>query len=145
MFLCSQCDSRPPSSRASLLEARYKQANSNKGNVLRKMIFHKLRESATRQAPGAQVRMPVHPGAVLRERYLHPSGMSADDLADALGVYDQVMHRIVAEQAPVSHLMASKLSRHLGTTTEFWIELQSSHDSAIEWTDRRSDTLEQKH
>lgn len=109
------------------------------------MIFHKLRESANRQAQSAQVRMPVHPGAVLRERYLHPRGMSADDLADALGVYDQVMHRIVTEQAPVSHLMAGKLSRHLGTTAEFWIELQSSHDSAIEWIERLNDPQEQKH
>ena len=102
-----------------------------RGNVLRKIIFHKRREGKGRQKLPVRARMPVHPGAVLRERYLLPRGISSDDFADALGVYDQVILQIVSERGRVTHLMAGKLARHLGTTPEFWIKLQSSYDSAI--------------
>ena len=87
----------------------------------------------------------MHPGTILREHYLLPKGISTDDLADALGVYDQVMHQIVTERAPVTHLMAGKLARHLGTTPEFRIRLQTSLDSAIEWTVRSNNPHEQKY
>jgi len=96
---------------------------------LKKIVFKPRSATASHRS---HHRIPVHPGAVLRERYLLPRGISADDLADALGVYDQVVHQIITGRAPVSHLMASKLARHLGTTPEFWIKLQSFHDSANE-------------
>ena len=54
--------------------------------------------------------------------------MSPGDLADALGIYEKVVHEIVTELAPATHLMASKLARHFSTMPAFWIKLQSSHD-----------------
>ena len=57
-----------------------------------------------------------------------PVSMSPGDLADALGAHEQVVHEIVTERAPVTHLMASKLARHFSTMPAFWIKLQSSHD-----------------
>ena len=108
---------------------------------MKKIVFKPRSATASCRSQG---RIPVHPGAVLREQYLLPRGRSADDLADALGVYDQVVHQIITERSPVTYLMAGKLARHLGTTPEFWIKLQSFHDSATECTTVNPNSQTQK-
>ena len=108
---------------------------------MKKIVFKPRSATASHRS---HHRIPVHPGAVLRERYLLPRGISADDFADALGVYDQVVHQIITERSPVTYLMAGKLARHLGTTPEFWIKLQSFHDIATECTTVNPNSQTQK-
>lgn len=78
-------------------------------------------------APGNGMR-PVHPGEVLREEYLVPLGMTAHALAIALRVPAPRINDIVRERRGVSPDTALRLARYFGSTPEFWLNLQSSHD-----------------
>ncbi|HET9537611.1 MAG TPA: HigA family addiction module antitoxin [Mesorhizobium sp.] len=71
---------------------------------------------------------PPHPGEVLREEFLTPLGLSAAQLAKAIGVPPTRIEQLVAEQGELSPSLALLLARHLGTTTDFWMALQSRHE-----------------
>ena len=84
---------------------------------------------ATRKAATPKNGMrPVHPGEVLREEYLIPLAMSAHALAIALRVPAPRINDIVRERRGVSPDTALRLARYFGSTPEFWLNLQSSHD-----------------
>ena len=74
---------------------------------------------------------PLHPGEVLREEFLAPLGMSAYALAKALHVPLTRMTAILAGERSISADTALRLARFFGTTGEFWINLQGSHDLAL--------------
>jgi addiction module HigA family antidote len=71
---------------------------------------------------------PVHPGEILREEFLVPLGMSAYALAASLHVPRTRIERLVREETPVTPDTALRLARYLGTTPEFWIDLQARYD-----------------
>ena len=73
---------------------------------------------------------PSHPGEVLAELYLGPLGMSAMALANRLNVPRTRIERLVKGETTVSVDTAMRLSKFFGTTAEFWINLQQSHDLA---------------
>ncbi len=76
----------------------------------------------------AVTRIRPHPGEVLREECLVPLTMSARQLADILGVPHNRISDIVREKRSVSADTALRLARHFGTTAQFWLNLQASHD-----------------
>ena len=57
---------------------------------------------------------PVHPGEILREDYLLPLGMSANALANALGVPATRIHEIIKERRAVTADTAQRLARYFG-------------------------------
>jgi antitoxin HigA-1 len=70
-----------------------------------------------------------HPGEHLREDFLPDYGLTAGALAKAMGLKDRTrIERIVREQQPITADTALRLARVFGTTPEFWINLQTSHD-----------------
>lgn len=71
---------------------------------------------------------PMHPGEMLREEYLKPLQLSAGALAKACGVPRTRIERIVTEKLGISGDTAIRLARVLGTTPEFWINLQSRYE-----------------
>src|SRR5262249_15538194 len=71
---------------------------------------------------------PIHPGEILREEYLKPLDMSANVLAQALGVPTNRISLIMAEKRAVTADTALRLSRALGTSPEFWLNLQTAYD-----------------
>jgi len=71
---------------------------------------------------------PVHPGEILREDFQSEMGFSAAALARALGVSTPTVNNILLERAGVSADMALRLATCLGTTPEFWLNLQTSYD-----------------
>ncbi|MCY4560708.1 MAG: HigA family addiction module antitoxin [Chloroflexi bacterium] len=73
---------------------------------------------------------PSHPGEVLAELYLDPLEMSAMALANRLNVPRTRIERLVKGETTVSVDTAMRLSKFFGTTAEFWINLQRSHDLA---------------
>lgn len=73
-------------------------------------------------------RIRTHPGEVLREEFLKPLGLSANALAIALSVNAPRVNDIVRQKRAVSPEMALRLARYFGTTAEFWLNLQMSHD-----------------
>ena len=74
---------------------------------------------------------PIHPGEILREEYLVPTGMSAHALAIALRVPAPRINDIVRERRGITPDTALRLARYFGTTPEFWINLQSSYDLKV--------------
>ncbi len=74
---------------------------------------------------------PVHPGEILQEEYLVPLGMSANALADALGVPANRISQILRGRRSVTAETALRLSVAFGTTPEFWMNLQSAYDLAV--------------
>lgn len=73
---------------------------------------------------------PVHPGAILREEFLLPLGLTAYGVARTLGVPRTRIERLAREEAPVSADTALRLGRYFGTGPEFWMNLQTNFDLA---------------
>lgn len=71
---------------------------------------------------------PVHPGEILREEFLVPMGLSAHALAMALKVPAPRINEIVRERRAITPDTALRLARYLGTTAQFWLNLQTSFD-----------------
>ena len=75
-------------------------------------------------------RIPTHPGALLREDVLPALRISVSGAAQALGVSRQMLHRILAEKAPVSAEMAVRLGKFCGDGPDIWMRMQAAHDVA---------------
>ena len=73
---------------------------------------------------------PAHPGDVLREDFLMPLALSQYALARALGVAPLRISEICRGKRAISADTALRLSRYFGTTPEFWLNMQASHDLA---------------
>ena len=71
---------------------------------------------------------PVHPGEVLREEFLKPMNLSAHQLALALRVPATRINEIVNRRRGITADTAMRLARYFGTTSKFWINLQSAYD-----------------
>jgi len=66
---------------------------------------------------------PVHPGGVLRDE-LEEIGVSQSDLARRIRVQPKTINEICREKRGISAEMAAKLSRALGASPQFWMNLQ---------------------
>ncbi|MCD1637057.1 HigA family addiction module antidote protein [Martelella mediterranea] len=73
---------------------------------------------------------PRHPGEILKHEFLEPLGLTSANLAKAIGVPRTRIERLVEEQTAVIPDTALRLSRALGTTPEFWIDMQTNFDMA---------------
>lgn len=69
----------------------------------------------------------IHPGEVLREE-LDELAMSANSLAAALGVPGNRITAILNGQRGITADTALRLSRYLGTSAEFWMNLQKTYE-----------------
>jgi len=74
---------------------------------------------------------PIHPGEVLREEFLVPLGMSANQLAIALRVPATRVNDIVNEKRGITTDTALRLSRYFGTTARFWLNMQTSWELEV--------------
>lgn len=80
-------------------------------------------------------RAPTHPGALLREDVLPAAGLSITEVASRLRMSRQTLHRILAEDRPITPATALKLARLFGTTPDLWLNMQSARDL---WEQRRA-------
>lgn len=71
---------------------------------------------------------PIHPGEVLSEAFIKPMGLSAYRVAQAAGVSQTRLSQIIRGKRSVTPETALRLGAALGTTAEFWLNLQSRHD-----------------
>ena len=70
---------------------------------------------------------PIHPGEILKGE-LAERGLSANAFTKALGVPANRITGILNEQRSITADTALRLSRFFGSTPEFWMSLQASHD-----------------
>ena len=84
--------------------------------------------STTTKGAATPNRATTHPGEVLSEEFLKPLGMSVNALALALRVPATRIGAIVKGERSVTADTALRLARFFGTSAEFWITLQATHD-----------------
>lgn len=68
------------------------------------------------------------PGAVLKEEYLDPLGISPSELAARIGVLEGRVADILAGESTVGVEMSLRLARFFSTAGDFWVHLQLEHD-----------------
>lgn len=73
---------------------------------------------------------PIHPGEILREEFLVPLSLSSGALAKRIGVPRTRIERIAKQQTPISPDTALRLARALGTSAQFWLNMQANFDLA---------------
>ncbi len=75
-------------------------------------------------------RVPTHPGEILLQEFLLPLGMTQVAFAAHIGVPVQRINEIIRGKRGVTPETAWLFAQALGTTPEFWLNLQSAHDLA---------------
>lgn len=73
-------------------------------------------------------RMPTHPGEMLLEEFLRPLGVTQRVLSDRIQVPYQRVNEIVNGRRGVTPSTALRLGRYLGTSPDFWLNLQQRWD-----------------
>ncbi|GAB3190964.1 HigA family addiction module antitoxin [Nesterenkonia suensis] len=74
----------------------------------------------------------IHPGAILREEFLEPLGITAYQLAQDIGVDKTRICRITDGERGISANTAIRLARYFQTTEQFWMNL-SRPPTACRW------------
>ena len=72
-----------------------------------------------------------HPGAILREEFMKPIGLTPYKLAKALEVPLPRVNDVVLEKRSLSAEMGLLLSAYFGTTDQYWINLQADYDRRL--------------
>jgi addiction module HigA family antidote len=73
-------------------------------------------------------RITTHPGAMLREEFLVPLGISQNALALKIRVPATRIGEIVKGKRAITPDTALRLARFFGNSPEFWLNLQQMHD-----------------
>ena len=75
-----------------------------------------------------RTRRPTPPGGILSELYLAPRNVSIAKFAEAVGVTRKHMSAIVNGHAAITAEMATRMAAVLGTTAQYWLNLQNAVD-----------------
>lgn len=73
---------------------------------------------------------PIHPGLVLQDE-LDELGMSQSALAEHIGVLPKTINEICRGKRGISVEMAWKLSKALGASPNFWLNLQNNWELSL--------------
>jgi addiction module HigA family antidote len=73
-------------------------------------------------------RIPTHPGEILLEEFLSPLGLTQVSFAAHIGVPVQRVNEIVRGKRGITPESAWLFAEALGTTPEFWLNLQTNYD-----------------
>ena len=74
-------------------------------------------------------RRPTMPGEILRDHYLAPRKVSISEFARAVGCSRKHMSDIVHGKKRLEAPLAARIAKVLGTTTQFWLNLQTAVDA----------------
>ncbi|MGN0878649.1 MAG: HigA family addiction module antitoxin [Oligosphaeraceae bacterium] len=69
-----------------------------------------------------------HPGEILLEEFLKPLALSQSRLAIELRVPCHRINEIIHGRRGITADTALRLAKFFGTTPDFWLKLQQSHD-----------------
>lgn len=70
----------------------------------------------------------IHPGEILREEFLKPMKISANELARSIGVPAPRINDIVLERRGITADTAVRLARFFDMSEEFWMNLQLRYE-----------------
>ena len=69
-----------------------------------------------------------HPGKVLFEQFLRPTGLSQNALAREIGVPPRRINEIILGKRGITADTALRLAKRFGNPARFWMGLQSDFD-----------------
>ena len=75
-----------------------------------------------------RLQVPIHPGEILKHEFLEPMGISPIRLAKHIRVPRTRIERLIREETAMTVDTARRLARALGTSTEFWLNLQMHYE-----------------
>ncbi|MFT5123090.1 MAG: addiction module HigA family antidote [Kiritimatiellia bacterium] len=70
----------------------------------------------------------LHAGEMLLTEFLEPMGLTQRDVADGIGVPYQRINELVNGRRGVTPSTALRLGKYVGTTPDFWLDLQQRWD-----------------
>ena len=73
---------------------------------------------------------PCHPGELILHDWIGGLDLSVEAAAEHMQVSAESLEEICQGKAPVTTEMAVRLSKALGSTPRFWIQLQANYDAA---------------
>ena len=73
----------------------------------------------------------IHPGEILLEEFLRPKGISQNKLAMEIRVATPRINAIVHGNRAITADTAIRLAKFFGTSSEFWMNLQTNYDLAL--------------
>jgi addiction module HigA family antidote len=73
--------------------------------------------------------VPTHPGEILLTEFLEPMGISQYRIAKAIDVPPRRINEIVHGKRGISADTGLRLSRALGLSDMFWINMQANYDA----------------
>lgn len=79
---------------------------------------------------------PPHPGTVVLDECIEPSGLTITQVAGALGVSRVALSELVNGRRGISPEMAVRLSKAFGGSAESWLVQQAQYDLAQVKADR---------
>jgi len=71
---------------------------------------------------------PIHPGEILKEEFIEPLGITSYRVAKDTHTPATRISEIIKCRRSITADTALRLSRYLGTTPEFWLNLQARYD-----------------
>jgi len=74
---------------------------------------------------------PIHPGEILADDVLAELDMNASQAAQVLGVPANRISEIMRGRREISVDTALRLARWLGTSPDFWLDLQKTYDLEV--------------
>ncbi len=86
-------------------------------------------------------RIATHPGVILREEFLGPVGITQVTFAQHIGVPLQRVNEIIRGKRGVTPETAWLFSQALGTTPQFWMNLQGAYDLTSKHPTRKVERL----
>ena len=83
----------------------------------------------------------IHPGEILREEFMKPMGISQNALAIALHIPVTRIGEIVHERRGITADTALRLGKYFGTTSEFWMNLQTQYDLGKTFKEKKKEDI----
>lgn len=75
-----------------------------------------------------QPKNPFHPGEILREEFLRPSGITQAAFAEQIGWTRARLNELIRGKRGVTAESALDLAEALGTSAKLWMNLQATYD-----------------
>lgn len=89
----------------------------------------------------AKAHAPITPGEILLTEFLQPLGITPYRLAKATGLSQTRISEVIRGERRISSDTGLRLSKTLGLSDRFWIDLQIDYDIEVE-RDRHQDALD---
>lgn len=87
---------------------------------------------------GVSGRQPAHPGNMLQNYFLEPSGLTQGELAQCLGISRRRVNELLNGRRGITADTALRLAAYFNTDPTLWTAWQASYDLYHAWKSLRS-------